>query len=211
MSTITQSRMQEAVVDNVISEYVKRNQMFTVYQIWKDTSFLNGSSVDYNMVRNIVESRFNYGNYPQWTRTVGDHLRKLDNTVGKVGEPPQIYHLVGSNVKNYDPNFRMYNVTVPAKKVDPVTINVAPPVVSINIPAKPQKKPVASNKPSGLFRFNVWVNGQLLPCNLRQVKGEGGKFVKNQAYQGYGVLDDGSPVIVKQDKEGKLYAISQGV
>jgi hypothetical protein len=31
--------------------------------------------------------------------------------------------------------------------------------------------------------------------------------VKNNAYEAYGVLDNGDQVVIKQDNEGKLYAL----
>lgn len=197
MSVLTVQKMHDKIVENVVDEYIKRSQMFTVYQIWEDASFLSGSRLDYNNVRRIVESKINDGFsfYAGWTRNVGRHLTKLDNTVGNIGAAPQIYHPVGASINNYDPHFRLHKTRTNVKKV------VA------NVQQQPQKKVVSSNKTGGLFRFNVWLNGQLVPCSLRQVRGSGGKFIKNRDYEGYGVLNDGSQVIVKQDNEGKLYAV----
>lgn len=200
MSVVTQEQMQSTIVKNVINEYIRRNQMFTVYQIWKDASTLNGSTLNYDSVRTYVENYMNL--ILHWGRIVGHHLTKLDNRVGQSGSPPQIYHPLGDNVFNYDPSFRLYGSTkssakpVVSKNVQPVS------VVNVNVTEKQRK-----SGPSGLFRFNVWLDGKLVSCNLRQVRGAGGKFVKNNDYEGYGVLDDGSSVVVKQDNEGKLYAI----
>lgn len=201
MSVVTQEQMQSTIVKNVVNEYIMRNQMFTVYQIWKDASTLNKSDLHYDTVRTYVEHYM--GLILHWGRVVGYHLTKLDNSVGQSGTYPQIYHPLGDNVLNYDPSFRLYNSTVSAKRPVVKQVAVQPvSVVNINVTEKQRK-----SSPSGLFRFNVWLNGKLVSCNLRQVRGAGGKFVKNNDYEGYGVLDDGSSVVVKQDNEGKLYAI----
>lgn len=185
MSVATQKQMLSHVVRKTVFEYVRLNQMFTVYQIWKDASFISKTTLDYDLVRNVVESMINdnLSNIPGWCRTVGSNF-KLDNTVGKVGSAPQIYHPVQMSISNYDPNFTLNNS------------------VKITHPVKTEKNV------SGLFKFNVWFHGKLVPCNLRNPRGNGGKFIKNKPYEGHGVLDSGVPVLIKQDQDGKLYALS---
>lgn len=194
----------EHAVRNIVSLYVTQGKMFTVYQIWCDAQAAGKGVLDYNEVRRVIESIINdnYSTLSGWTRTVGNHLRNLDNNVGKAGEAPQIYHRVNDNILNYDPNFRIYNATVvstPNTQYNRTGLIVASPI------SKPKKK--KSNK-KGLFKFKVWLNGGLVNCNFVNPRGQGGKFVSNQDYEGYGVLDNGQPVLVRQDHQGKLYATS---
>jgi hypothetical protein len=210
-TAITKLKLIHTLIDNVVAEYVKRGQMYTVYQIWKDASYLNVSALKYDEVRNRVESNIPSG----WKQTQGHHLANLDNTVGRVGDAPQIYHPVAKSIKNYDPDFRLYPSLVsvashPVKVASILPVN--PPAVptTISMPRTgytPQKKVFVDQTFNGLFRFNVWLNGNLVPCNLRQIRGNAGKFVKNNAYEAYGVLDNGDQVVIKQDNEGKLYAL----
>lgn len=195
MSAITQQNMVTHIIDKVVNDYVSRNQMFTVYQIWKDSSYLAKTSINYNSVRNRVEGT----PIPGWSRRTGDHLTNLDDTIGKVGEAPQIYHHISMDISKYDKNFRLYQSNTIATKPTALTPLVLPITMEIT------KKVI--DTPSGLFRFNVWLDGKLVPCNLRQVRGIGGKFVKNNPYEGRGVLDNGSEVMVRQDNDGKLYAV----
>lgn len=191
MSVINKSRMLELIVEYVICEYINRNQMFTVYQIWHDSSFFGISGLNYDMVRTIVENNINdnYSKYPGWSRSIGNHLKKLDNSTGRVGHPPQIYHPVGADIKKYDPDFRLCVVTY----------NRTGSVIASSLPKKK-----TNNK--GFCKFNVWLNGSLVSCNLTNPRGSGGKFLSNIDGESHGVLDNGQQVLIRQDNEGKLYA-----
>lgn len=192
MATFTQQDMLKYVVEHVIDEYVKKKQMFTVYQIWEDSGVVNGGKLNYDFVRSVVESKINDcgSKIIGWTRAV-HNIKNPNNTVGKAGESPQIYHPIGAHIKMYDPDFRLHNAIV-GKGGAVFT-----------------KKPISKEvKLSGLFKFKVWHNGKLVPCSFHQIRGAGGKFVKNPDYQGYGILDNGSAVTIYQDNEGKLYAVA---
>lgn len=189
----------EHAVRNIISLYVSKGQMFTVYQIWSDAQEFVKDILDYDTVRQVVESIINDGGsqIPRWTRSLGNHLRKLDNSTGRVGQAPQIYHPVGADIRNYDPNFRFKQV----QSVTVVTHNRTGLVV-----ASPLPKQKANRK--GFCKFKVWANGSLVDCSLTNPRGNGGKFLPNVDGESHGVLDNGQPVLVRQDNEGKLYATS---
>lgn len=201
----TQQGAIEHAIRNTISLYINKNQMFTVYQIWSDTQAIVKSRIDYNFVRKIVESIINddHSLLSEWTRTVGNHLRNLDNRVGKVGEAPQIYHRIDQDVEDYDPNFRLRGQK---------TVNTKPAKAVVEQPTSHPRgliveSPIKTKK--GLFKFKVWANGSLVNCSLVNPRGQGGKFLSNSDYEGHGILDNGVPVLVRQDNEGKLYAITQ--
>ena len=201
MSVITQKNMYDAVVSRVMALYIAGKQMFTVYQIWKDTNNLSQGKLPYDYVRHVVESQINDNGSKVlgWTRSLGYHLTNLDNNVGRVGSAPQIYHPVGADITQYDPSFRLYSSSANTQKT------VSPNPVSNIVPGWKNKKKIV--KTNGLFVFNVWLNGKLVPCNLRNPRGAGGKFLPSNPFEGHGVLNDGTSVLVKQDHEGKLYAV----
>lgn len=191
-----------AIVDTVIRDYIKKNQMFTVYQIWFDASDINKSTLNYDAVRSQVEHLINdsYSQVNGWTRSIGYHLGGLNNKVGNVGAPPQIYHPVGADITQYDPTFRLNNNNK-VKIVKAVSSVVKYPR-GVLITTPPSQR-----KTKGLFKFKVWVNGVLENCSFVNRRGNGGKFVSSPDYEGYGVLDNGLNVVVRQDNDGKLYAV----
>lgn len=71
--------------------------------------------------------------------------------------------------------------------------------------ARNLQKTLVSKNQKGLYKFNVWLNGKLVPCKFVQKRGSKGLFVENNDFEGYGLLEDGRRGVVRQDSDGKLY------
>ena len=182
----------------VVDAFIKNRQMFTVYDVYKILQSNGSHTVSYDQARTEVESLINDNVYYKgYTRTVGDHIPSsmLNKSLGQRGAAPQVYHHSKDNYRNYQiqPN----KIACPPLNFTPALPQPSPVVLT--------KVATANNK--GLFKFDVWVNGKLRPCNFVQVRGSKGKFVPNQPYHAAGVLDDGTSVEVRQDSDGKLYVV----